>query len=246
MTDSSKSESREELTKLVDNGIENNFGEFKAKSKFQLKHLGLWKYIEGPLSVPPVIPKLVEPKAHQGLTSLGELETVTTPGNAEEVEQAELAAQPWFKGNDDALSKIVRAVPERQIHLVTEAIYAKEAWEALCSVYQPGNSVQAANLVGTIMSHCCTGNVREWLDELLRLRGQLCAIEPDCMTDKEFALTILNLMPLDLNWRNFVSGLQAKVLEKEENNRPITSISVTCREGPMQCMAVRFLFLGGT
>ena len=43
------------------------------------------------------------------------------------------------------------------------------------------------------------------------------------MTDREFALTILDLMPQDDDWRGFVSNLHAKVSDSEENGLPIRS-----------------------
>ncbi|TDL13284.1 hypothetical protein BD410DRAFT_735555, partial [Rickenella mellea] len=224
MTDSPKSERSDDLVKLVDHGTENNFGEFRTKNKFILEDLDLWKYIEGPLSFPPVVPALVQPTTHRGTNSQGVEDTFTMPGNAVEVEAAKLAAEPWLKGNTKTITKIIKAVPADQVHLVQEAVYAKEAWRALCSVYQPGNSVRAASIKTSIMSLRCTSgtDVGQWLTSLQRLRARLCSIEPDSMTDREFALTILNLMPQDSNWRNFVSGLRSRTLAKQASGEIVT------------------------
>ena len=46
---------RSELPKLADNSTNNNYGEWQIKSYHKLHSLGLWKYIEGPNSVPPHI-----------------------------------------------------------------------------------------------------------------------------------------------------------------------------------------------
>jgi hypothetical protein len=65
-----------QLPKLIDNGLNNNYGEWKTKSFHILRSLGLWKYIDGPLSILPVIPSLVLPQTHHGTTDNGEVTTV--------------------------------------------------------------------------------------------------------------------------------------------------------------------------
>ncbi|TDL22679.1 hypothetical protein BD410DRAFT_722679 [Rickenella mellea] len=225
MADSPKSEHSDGLVKLIDDGTENNFGEFRTKNKFILKDLALWKYIEEPLSSPPVIPVLIQPTTHCGTNFQGVEDTFTTSGNTAEVKAAKIATEPWLKGNTKTITKIIKAVLADQVHLVQEAVYAKEAWRALCSVYQSGNSVCTASIKTNIMSLWCTTgtDVGQWLTSLQRLHGKLCSIEPDSMTDRKFALTILNLMLHDSNWRNFVSGLQSKTLAKQANSEIITS-----------------------
>jgi hypothetical protein len=52
------------------------------------------------------------------------------------------------------------------------------------------------------------------------------------MTDREFAFAILDLMPQDDNWRNFVFDLQMKVRDHDALGNPTRSISfiITIRD----------------
>lgn len=59
---STEKEFKIELIKIKEEGDTNNYGEFKAKAKLKLLDLELWKYIDGPSSVPPAIPALVKRK----------------------------------------------------------------------------------------------------------------------------------------------------------------------------------------
>ena len=60
---------RTELSKIVDDGINNNYDEWKTKSYHKLREWGLLKYIEGPDSDSPVDPPLRETVEYHGLDS---------------------------------------------------------------------------------------------------------------------------------------------------------------------------------
>ena len=49
---------RLKLKDLIDDGHTNNYNEFSHKAELEFCAMGYWKYIEGPLSVPPSIPQL--------------------------------------------------------------------------------------------------------------------------------------------------------------------------------------------
>ena len=55
---------RSELPKLVDDGTNNNYGEWETKSYHKLDEWDLLKYIEGPESTSPEIPALRETQAY--------------------------------------------------------------------------------------------------------------------------------------------------------------------------------------
>jgi hypothetical protein len=128
---------RSELPKIVDDGTNNNYGEWVTKLYHKLRSWDLWKYIEGPESVPPIIPALHDTVTHHGVDDDGCLRTIHVPGNLAEHEQKTKDAEPWMTANNLALSKIVNAVPAHQLHLVKCTLYAKQAWQSQCSVYQP-------------------------------------------------------------------------------------------------------------
>jgi hypothetical protein len=218
---------RTELPKIVDDGTNNNYGEWRTKSYHKLREWDLWKYIEGPTSIPPEIPPLRQPIEYHGLNDENELATVRVPGNVIEHDNAVRAAQPWMTSNNIALSRIVAALPSHQLHLVQHTTYAKHAWEALRSVYQPRNSLRATTIKGQIMSYRCTPDLKvsTWLNDMQNLYNSLCGLDIERMTDRDFALTILDLMPQDDGWRDFVSNLRGKVRESEARNLPIDSIT---------------------
>ncbi|KAF8489708.1 hypothetical protein F5888DRAFT_1638455 [Russula emetica] len=151
---------RTELPKLVDNGLDNNYG---------------------PVSQPPEIPLLIHPTSYQGLNDNGILTTVHIARNIIEHWNAINNAQPWMTGNNVALSRIVAAIPSHQLHLVQNAMYAKQAWENLWLVYQPHNSLRATT----------------WLKDMQCLYNSLCDLDPEQMSDCDFVLAILDLMPQD-------------------------------------------------
>jgi hypothetical protein len=128
-------------------------------------------------------------------------------------------------GNNTTMSRIVAAVPGRQLYLIKPSKYAKQAWEILCSTYQPQNSLRAATIKGQIMSYRCQSdmNVAKWLNDMQCQYSSLCDLDTTCMTDHDFALAILDLMPQDNSWRNFVSDLCTKVQNLESEQRPIDS-----------------------
>ena len=80
-----KESKRFELIKIVDNGETNNYAEFEIKSRFELDANDLWKYIDGPKAVSPVIPKLTKARSTRGKDENGVERTIYFPGNEVEV-----------------------------------------------------------------------------------------------------------------------------------------------------------------
>jgi hypothetical protein len=217
---------RSELPKLTDDGTNNNYGEWKTKSFHKLREWDLLKYIEGPNSTPPTIPSLRETITYHGVDDNNQLSTVHVLGNATEHQQAVIDAQPWMTGNNVALSRIVASIPSHQLHLVQQAKFAKQAWESLSSVYQPRNSLRAATVKGQLMTYRCTMdmNVTQWLGDMQRLYNSLCDLDVDHMSNRDFALAIIDLMPQEDGWRTVVSNLRAKVRDLESKSLPIDSM----------------------
>ena len=118
---------RAELSKVHDNGINNNYSEWRMKSYFKLREWGLLKYIEGPTSVPPYVPPLREKITHHGVDDDGNVSTLHVLGNEVEYDAALALAKPWMEQDDIALSRITAAVLGNQCHLVINAKHAKEA-----------------------------------------------------------------------------------------------------------------------
>ena len=216
---------RTELPKIIDDGTNNNYGEWETKSYHKFREWNLLKYIEGPASEPPIIPPLHHTVTHHGVDDDGNVSSIRVPGNLAEHKEALTQAEPWMTGNNTALSRIVAAVPSHQLHLVKRVTYAKQAWESLRSVYQPRNSLRAATMKGQIMAYCCQSdmNVARWLNDMQRLYNSLCDLDNERMTDRDFALAILDLMPQDDGWRDFLSNLRTKVRDSDAQSLPIDS-----------------------
>jgi gag-polypeptide of LTR copia-type len=216
---------RHELPKIIDDGTNNNYGEWETKSYHKLREWDLLKYIEGPTSKPPTIPPLRDTVTHHGVDDSGNQSAVHVSGNAAEHQQALNDAAPWMAGNNTTLSRIVSALPGHQLHLVKRAIYAKQAWESLRSIYQPRNSLRATTIKGHIMTYRCQSdmNVAKWLNDMQSLYNSLCDLDIEHMSDRDFALAILDLMPQDDDWRNFVSDLRTKVRDRDTQELQIDS-----------------------
>lgn len=215
-----------ELPNLVDDGTHNNYGEWQFKSHHKLCEWDLLKYIEGPTSDPPIIPPLRQTVTYHGVDDNGHPSTVRVLGNATEHQQALVDAQPWLAGNKTALSRIRAALPSHQLHLA-RVEYAKQVWENLRSVYQLQNSRLARNTERQIMTYRCTSDmdVFKWLDDMHGLYSSLCDLDIEWMSDRDFALAIVNLMPQDDSWTVFASSLRTKVHESDMKGLPLRSMT---------------------
>ena len=69
-------------------------------------------------------------------------------------------------------------------------------------------------------------NISQWLQDMQRLYRDLCAVDPNAMSDRKFALAILDNMVDDESWRNFVSNLRKEVRDSDLRNPPMPIASV--------------------
>jgi gag-polypeptide of LTR copia-type len=224
--DKTESAYRSHLPKLVDDGLNNNYGDWATKAFHNLRTWDLWKYIEGPHSIAPIIPSLREAQSHHGVDDDGHMVTAHVPSNKSERDDAIKQALPWTEANNLCLTKIINAVPSNRMHLVKRFPYAKQAWENLKSTYQPRNSLRASALKSDITAFRCQlhMDVIQWLNDMQQLFNTLCDIDPENMTDSEFAAAILDKMPQDGSWRPFLAGMR-KTIQDYAKNDPPTSIS---------------------
>jgi gag-polypeptide of LTR copia-type len=151
----------------------------------------------------------------------GTLTTVHTRGNKEERDQAIRDAAPWTAGNTLCLIRIINATPRRQIHLVKHALYAKDAWNSLHSVYLPRNSHHIQALTNDITTFRLTPglDLREWIDGIEILYNDLCDLDSKAMSDCTFVLTILANISASSEWQEFGSRLRDHLAEYD-NHEP--------------------------
>ena len=219
-----------DLPKLIDDGNDNNYGEWRIKSYFMLRAWDLWKYIEGPESAPPILPALRETVTHCGIDDSGCMQTFYVDGNHAEYQQKIEESKPWMDANNLALTTIVNAVPSSQIHVVENAIYAKQAWESLRSVYQPINSVRAARIEHEIKTYRCPSDadadMAKWLNGMQRLYNSLRVYDTSAerLSERDFVGALLDNMPLDISWRYFVYDLRHKLRDYESQQPTPTPV----------------------
>lgn len=216
-----------DLPKLVDDGINNNYSEWETISYHKLCEWDLLKYIEGPTSQAPIIPPLRHTVTHHGFDEDGRPSTIHVLGNQAEHEQALRDAIPWMTGNKTALARIVCAVPSHKLYLVKCAQCAKQAWENLRAAYRSLNSSRAATINRQILTYRCQPDmdIAKWLTDMQQLYTSLCVLDTNSLSDREFALAILVLMPEpeDDGWTNLLSGLRMKVRDSDSQGPPIDS-----------------------
>ena len=72
-------------------------------------------------------------------------------------------------------------------------------------------------------------DVAKWLDDMQELYNSLCDLNTDHMSDRKFALTILDLMLSDSDWQPFLSTLRTMVHDCDKQGVDIDSTSfITC------------------
>jgi hypothetical protein len=73
-----------ELPKIVDDGMNNNYGKWKTQSYHKLRDWHLLQYIEGESSTAPIILALYDEVSYHGLDANNAVATVHVPSNAAE------------------------------------------------------------------------------------------------------------------------------------------------------------------
>jgi hypothetical protein len=169
------------LPALTDDGNSNNYNEWVTKSRHSLKTWGLWKYIDGPHSIPPIIPPLSEAQEITAPDKDGVPHTVFLSDTTEAHQMKTKEAEPWTEANDLVHTKIINATPHSQLHLVEDTPYAKVAWERLASTYQPQNSLRATSLKKDIINYRCSPDmdVGQWLHNVKELYSTLSCMDRD-------------------------------------------------------------------
>lgn len=216
------------LVKLVDDGNTNNYNSFVINAKLKLTELGLWKYIEGPESIPPVVPDLVPTRQVQGTDpATGNVQVINVAGNEGAVLRGRRALEPWKAGDGITRCLIYEALPDDQIEIVKDATTAKEAWEALKDEYRPVNALRAQILVQQIMSFKADSianvNVTKWANKMRSLYKQLSNQDNTRITDLDFARALLSLVPTSDAWATFSERMQEQMTAADKAGKPLRS-----------------------
>jgi hypothetical protein len=210
-----------DLPKLVDDGTFNDYGTWTIKSHCQLRSCGLWKYIDGPESTPPVVPPLRETESFRGIDASSCMKTAYLAGNDDEQRQKTQDFDRWMLGNNIALAKIVLSIPDTRLFLVMHLEFAKQAWESLRSYYEPQNTRRVQNIIFEIKGSYCAPDmdVEQWLKDMNRLYASVCSMDSkDQLSDKDFALAIFRNMPLrDTAWRLLFDSLRRRIAEYDSH-----------------------------
>lgn len=233
-TTSSEHDARKaRLMKIEDRGNDNNYHYWASCAKDRLEQLSLWKYIEGPDSVAPTIPKLVKTYEYDALlaTTVEARVKARMLGNEKEYEEAVKKALPWRIGDLSARTLLKEAIPAHRAPAISLCTTAKEIWIALREEFAPANETQAATLHQKILAYVCTADldVQKWLDNVRNMYYFLVRSAPDRMTDEEFARTIANLLPTNDEWRAFNTILNNEMTTRRQAEKPMRSSEVIQR-----------------
>lgn len=208
------------LPKLIVKGNTHNYGEWSIQSEIQLLGQGLWKYVVGPESNPPVIPPLRQPFTQYGIDKHGVENEINVPGNAQERQKAIDNAKPWIEKNDYTRAVICKSLDNRQLHRVKHIPYASQVWESLRQKFIKPNSALSNSNKSSLITYLCTPemDVATWLDDMERLYDDLTDIDPDALSDHEYALLLMNNLPETTEWRSLAGGLRKRVEECNQTN----------------------------
>ena len=72
-------------------------------------------------------------------------------------------------------------------------------------------------------------DVSKWLNNIQELYNSLCDLDTNYMTDWEFFLALLDLMPSDTGWQHFLSTLCTTIHDADQMGVEINSMSFVTR-----------------
>jgi gag-polypeptide of LTR copia-type len=201
------------LKELTDDGITNSYNKFSHKGKLELQVMGYWKFIEGTLSVPPLVPQLKWTQKIRGPDETSTTVTIVITGNEMDVQKAIDDAVPWREGDLKALNAIIQAMPGTKLHLVQSAKTAKEAWESLKAEYCSVNMMRAAHLKSYILGYKFIDGYRmdNWQDDMQHMYQELHDVDDTTLLDDEFTCHLVRMMTISDHWRCLHSELLNKV-----------------------------------
>lgn len=216
------------LPKLIVKTKSHNYGEWSIQSEIQLVGRGLWKYVVGPESIPPVIPPLREPFIQQGKDKSGAQSEVEVAGNAAERQKAINDAKPWTEKNDLTRAIICQALANRQLHLVKHLPYASQIWQELRRKFLKPDSSISNSKKTSLLTYLCTSDmdVLTWLDDMQRLYEDLTDMDPTAFSDEDFALLLTSNLPETAEWRSLAGTLRNRVKECNRAQPPIPITSM--------------------
>jgi hypothetical protein len=212
--------------KIIEDGDTNNYTEFEIKSRTKLTaYHGYWKHIEGPESNPPVIPQLKPKRTFVVKDQNGVDQNFVQVGNEDEVAKAKQEAQPWFETDMKVFSLIMDAVPSKRLYLVKHCKTAKEAWLALRNEYRPSNTLRVTTLKSHILGYRYdyAMDVMKWREDLLNMYNTLIDLDPETLSDTDFARHVITIMPTEGDWRHVAAELSSYMNKSDASKKPLSS-----------------------
>jgi hypothetical protein len=214
-----------DLPKIIDDGINNNYGDWRKKAYLQLLSWDLWKIIEGPESIPLPAPIFRAPHPDDP-DNADDPDGLYGTTDKAEFDRKSKEAKLWMTVNNITLAKIGKAVPGDQFHIIDRIRYAKEAWQNLHDHYLPRNSLRSASLRTSILSNRCPleADIGTWLNDMQRLYklyNMLGDMDPGSLSQHAFTLVVLDNMPAEPSWLEYACKLKNKVLKYEQSIPPI-------------------------
>jgi hypothetical protein len=134
-TDTEQSDCLKFPESKVKDGI-SNYGAWAMKAKYRLIMKKLWDFIDGPSDTPPQVLTakplriLCRPDANRNIVEIHH--------NGNQV----VDAAPWIEKDSQALDLIMNAILDNLLYLIKRSTSSKQAWNLLCTLLQPANSIR--------------------------------------------------------------------------------------------------------
>lgn len=192
----------------------NDWPAWSSKCQVQLEAWKQWSHISGPKAKAPEVPSLIMPHEVTETDRDGKEVTVVKPGNEAEYKVAKEARQKWEDADLEVKALIFMAVPNSHYQFIHPCKTAAQAWETLRIIFGAVNAEKAIALKRKInLAMCKSGeDVKLWCDKQHKRYIDLCRMDPNKMTEKEFCETILDQQDRsDRNWATRVSTVNDMV-----------------------------------
>lgn len=192
----------------------NDWPAWSSKCQVQLEAWKLWSHVSGPKAKAPEVPILVLPHEVTEIGQNGEEVVIARPGNEAEYNAAKAVHQKWKDTDLEVKALILMAVPSSHYQYVHPCKTSAQTWETLRLIFGSVNAEKAIALKRKIsLAMCKSGeNVKKWCDKQHKRYIELCRMDPNKMSEKEFCEVILDQQDRsDRNWASRVNSINDMV-----------------------------------
>lgn len=192
----------------------NDWPAWSSKCQVQLEAWKQWSHITGPKAKAPDVPTLVPSVDVVETDQHGNETTVLKPGNEVEYNAAKEAFQKWQDTDLEVKALLFMAVPSSHYQYVHPCKTAAQTWDTLRLIFGSVNAEKAIALKRKINLAMCKPeeDVKKWCIKQHRRYIELCRMDPNKMSEREFCETMLDQQDrTDRNWASRVNSTKDMV-----------------------------------